>query len=398
MTSAVWGQLIAVFLWGTLVLYGAASLWWLLQVSVLSYGWQDTDQTAVGLDRIQVRILTVAAEETVQLTVNTVPDAIADIHVITEEHIDISGAEVHVVPADFDCVAQRKGRAIEWARQHVSCEREYVLYLDEDSLLSGFSGLPAADIVQFSEHPLRTDSRLSYVCEIFRIGFQYEQRAFHRLAYPAYAWGGAIAVRHEIEDQITWDVPSITEDTTFIWRAAAHTDIDYRLTEVTVRNQAPPTLMSLIKQRRRWVSGTIQDRDLLPRRYQPIILSRIITWSLSPIIPLFGSAAFIIPEAIPSSTAYLLLSALLFANVFLYMLFGLVEYRKYPEAWWAYLVVTPLAVLVHSLGALWGVVQPVNDFAVTEKTTTADTAVLTERNPELSEEEVELDADTMDDD
>jgi hypothetical protein len=79
------------------------------------------------------------------------------------------------------------------------------------------------------------------------------------------------------------------------------------------------------------------------------------------------------------------------------MIFGLVEYRKYPEAWWAYLVVTPLAVLLHSLGALWGVVQPVNDFAVTEKTTTADTAVLTERNPELSEEEFEFDCDIADD-
>jgi hypothetical protein len=105
----------------------------------------------------------------------------------------------------------------------------------------------------------------------------------------------------------------------------------------------------------------------------------------------------VVPEAIPSSNAYLLFSALLFANVFLYMIFGLVEYRKYPEAWWAYLVVTPLAVLLHSLGALWGVVQPVNDFAVTEKTTTADTAVLTERNPELSEEEFEFDCDIADD-
>jgi hypothetical protein len=43
------------------------------------------------------------------------------------------------------------------------------------------------------------------------------------------------------------------------------------------------------------------------------------------------------------------------------------------------------------------VVQPVNDFAVTEKTTTADTAVLTERNPELSEEEFEFDCDIADD-
>ena len=391
MNSAVWGLLPGVVLWGTLVLYGSASLWWLLQVVVLSYGWQDTDQTAVGLDRIQVRILTVAAEETVQLTARTIPDAIDNVHVVSEEDIEVDGADVHVVPAEFDCAAQRKGRAIEWARQHVPCEKEYVLYLDEDSLLSGFSGLPAADIIQFSEHPLRTHSRLSYVCEIFRIGFQYEQRAFHRLAYPAYAWGGAIAVRHELEDQITWDVPSITEDTTFIWRAAAQTDIDYRLAAVTVRNQAPPTLMSLIRQRRRWVSGTIQDRNLLPRRYQPIILSRIITWSLSPIIPLLGSAAFIVPEAIPSSTAYLLLSALLFANVFLYTIFGLVEYRKYPEAWWAYLVVTPLAVLLHSLGALWGVIQPVDDFAVTEKTTTADTAMLTDRNPELSDDKFEFD-------
>jgi hypothetical protein len=34
------------------------------------------------------------------------------------------------------------------------------------------------------------------------------------------------------------------------------------------------------------------------------------------------------------------------------MIFELVEYRKYPEVWWAYIVVTPLAVLVHSLGAL----------------------------------------------
>lgn len=391
MNSVVWAQLLNILLWSMLVLYGIASAWWLIQVFVLSYGWQDTDQTEVGLDNIQIRILTVAAEETVQLTVNSIPEEISDALVITEEDINITGADVYVVPDEFDCAAQRKGRAIEWARQSIPCEKEYVLYLDEDSLLSGFSGLPAADIVQLSEHPLRTNSRLSYVCEIFRIGFQFEQRAFHRMAYPAYAWGGAVAVRHELEDQITWNVPSITEDTTFIWRAAAYTDIDYRLATVKTRNQAPPTLKSLIKQRRRWVSGTIQDRNLLPRKYQPIILLRIITWALSPVIPLFGVAIFVFPEAIPSANAYLLLSALLFGIVFLFMIFGLTEYRKYPEAWGAYLVVTPLAVLVHSVGALWGIVQPVDDFEVTEKTAAIDTETLEERNPELSESGPERD-------
>jgi len=391
MNSVVWAQLLSAIFWGTLVLYGVASVWWLVQVFVLSFGWQDTDQTEVGLDNIQVRILTVAAEETVQLTVNSIPEGISEVLVITEEDLDITGADVYAVPDEFDCAAQRKGRAIEWSRQNIPCEEEYVLYLDEDSLLSGFSGLPAADIVQLSEHPLRTHSRLSYVCEIFRIGFQFEQRAFHRMAYPAYAWGGAVAIRHELENQITWNVPSITEDTTFIWRAAAHTDIDYRLVTVKTRNQAPPTLRSLIRQRRRWVSGTIQDRNLLPRRYQPIILSRIITWALSPVIPFFGIAIFVFPEAIPSSQAYLLLSVLLFGIVFLFMIFGLIEYRKYPEAWWAYLVVTPLAVLIHSLGALWGIIQPVDDFEVTQKTTAVDTETLKQRNPELSEREFEFD-------
>lgn len=391
-TDAVLAQLLSVFLWATVVLYGGASLWWLIQVFILSYGWQDTNQTEVGLDNIQVRVLTIAAEETVQRTVSSIPDEITDSLVIAEEDIDIAGADVHVVPDDFECAAQRKGRAIEWARQQIPCEKEYILYLDEDTLLSGFSGLPAADIIQLSEHPLRTHSRLTYVCEIFRIGFQFEQRAFHRVAYPAYAWGGAVAVRHELEEQITWNVPSITEDTTFIWRAAAHTDIDYRLATVKARNQAPPTLKSLIKQRRRWVSGTIQDRDLLPRRYQPVIFSRIVTWALSPVIPLFGVIAFVFPDIIPSSSVYLLFSVLLFGIVFLYMIFGLVEYRKYPEVWWAYIVVTPLAVVVHSLGALWGIIQPIDDFEVTQKTAAIDTGSLEERNPELTEDEFEYDA------
>ena len=113
MNSVVWAQLLSAFLWGTLVLYGVASVWWLVQVFVLSSGWQDTDQTEVGLDNIQVRILTVAAEETVQLTVNSIPEGISEVLVIAEEDLDITGADVYAVPDEFDCAAQRKGRAID---------------------------------------------------------------------------------------------------------------------------------------------------------------------------------------------------------------------------------------------------------------------------------------------
>jgi hypothetical protein len=52
------------------------------------------------------------------------------------------------------------------------------------------------------------------------------------------------------------------------------------------------------------------------------------------------------------------------------MLFGVVAYRKHPILWPVFLILTPLAVVLHSVGALWGVVSPVENFEVTEKVTT----------------------------
>ena len=387
--SLISSSLTILLFWGTLILYGISSLWWVFQVTVLSRGWGSDDDELVGLEKVQVRILNVAAEDTVQVTTNTIPKSVAEVHVIAEEAINIDGATVHVVPDEFECAAQRKGRAIEWARKNISCEQEYVLYLDEDSLLTNLEGLPPGDIIQITEHPLRTGSLLTYLCEIFRVGFQFEQRAFHRFGYPTYAWGGAVAVRHELENQVTWDVPTITEDTTFIWRAADQTELDYRLVDAKVRNQAPPTLMDMFKQRRRWISGTMLDLHLLPRRYKPVILTRIITWTLSPVVPFLAVITYFYPGLAPASTLYLGLSIALFAIVFLYMILGLIEYRKYPEVWPLYLLATPLAVLLHSLGAFWGIIRPATDFEVTAKTAKVKTKEVERLNPELSEGEIE---------
>lgn len=58
----------------------------------------------------------------------------------------------------FTCLAIHGGRALEWARQHGSCDAEDVLYLDEDTLVTDVTGVPDADVVQFSEKPLYTGS------------------------------------------------------------------------------------------------------------------------------------------------------------------------------------------------------------------------------------------------
>ncbi|MFW5917031.1 MAG: glycosyltransferase family 2 protein [Halorubrum sp.] len=357
-------------LWIALVLYGLSAAWWLFESGVLARGGRvDPEDVEWGYEDVQVRILTVDAAAVVQATVNSVPEGLDDVRVIAEAPMDIEGASVHVVPETFECDATNKGRAVEWARRNVPCHREYVLYLDEDTIMAGFEGLPDADVVQFTEKPLYTGSRLAYLSEIFRVGYQYEQFAFHRLRYPLYAWGGGVAVRHSLEDAVTWDTATITEDTNFIWRAAAEQGVSFAVLDVRFRNQAPPSLRAMAKQRRRWISGTHADGHLLPLAYRPLYYTRIVAWAFSPLVPLLVIAAALFPGTAPGMGWYRTASLTLFGILFVYTLVGAAGYDKHPLTWPVYVVLTPFTFLAHSVGALWGVVSPVETFEVTEKVT-----------------------------
>ncbi|MFB6308693.1 MAG: glycosyltransferase family 2 protein [Haloarculaceae archaeon] len=348
-------------------MYGTSTLWWLVETGLFSYRWWPDEQEVWGLDDIQVRILTIDAESIVQRTVDAVPDGIDDVRVIAEREINVEGATVHVVPEEFDCRATNKGRAVEWACRHVECDREYVLYLDEDTIVTDLTGLPDADFIQFTEKPIYTGSRLTYLCEVFRTGYQFEQFGFHRLTYPLYAWGGGFAIRHEIERDLGWNVATITEDTNLIWRAADEYDLDYQLLDRRFRNQAPPSLKAMFKQRRRWMSGTVGDDHLLPPIYRPLYFTRVVAWAFSPFVPLLTAASYLLPGTVPRVGLYGLLSTGLLVILFVYMLFGVVAYQKHPVLWPVFLVLTPVAVVLHAVGALWGVLRPIEEFEVTEK-------------------------------
>ncbi|TQQ79100.1 glycosyltransferase family 2 protein [Halonotius roseus] len=361
--------LLAVVLWAALAVYGFSALWWVIEVAALSFRWDHNTEEVWGLDDIQVRVLTIDAEAVVQQTVNALPDGIVDVRVIAEADISIDGAEVHVVPEEFECTATNKGRAVEWARQNVDSDEEYLLYLDEDTIVTELTGLPDADFIQFTEKPIYTGSRLTYLCEVFRTGYQFEQLGFHRLSYPLYAWGGGFAIRRKIEAEIGWDVPTITEDTNLVWRAAREYDLTYQLVDSRFRNQAPPSLKAMLKQRRRWMSGTVGDDYLLPPLYRPLYFTRVVAWAFSPFVPFLALASYLLPGTAPGMELYTLLSTALLGILFVYMLFGLVAYRKHPFLWPVFLLLTPVAVVLHSIGALWGVVSPVTNFEVTEKVT-----------------------------
>ena len=126
-------------------------------------------------------------------------------------------------------------------------------------------------------------------------------------------------------------------------------------------------MTSLIKQRRRWISGTIRDGGLLPVTYRPLYYTRIIAWSFSPFVPLLVLLAYVFPGTAPSMELYGTISLSLLTILFVYTFAGIIGYRKHPVLWPILLMFTPVAVLVHSIGALWGLFRPVESFEVTEK-------------------------------
>jgi hypothetical protein len=275
-------------LWASLLVFGGVALTWVVMTYVVGGGYR-TPAPAYGPDDVQVRIL----------TVDSLPDAPVDRHVVAEEPLDADGATVHVVPDDFECDAARKGRAVEWARRTLDCDREFVLYLDEDSVLESFEGLPEGDVVQLRERPQQTGSVLSYLADVYRMGVQFEQRAFARLSIPLFAWGGGIAVRTDVEEAVTWDRVSLVEDTAFVWAAARGRDLDFELADVVCRNQAPPSLTDVLQQRRRWAAGNHAEASRLPLHYRLLTRGRNYAWVLSPlftaaVVPLTLAGAVVV--------------------------------------------------------------------------------------------------------
>jgi hypothetical protein len=94
--------------------------------------------------------------------------------------------------------------------------------------------------------------------------------------------------------------------------------------------------------------------------------------AFSPFVPLLAITSFLLPGTAPGVELYSLISTGLLGILFVYMFLGVIAYRKHPILWPIFLLLTPVAVVLHAVGALWGVVRPVEEFEVTEKVT-ADT-------------------------
>ncbi|MFB6073269.1 MAG: glycosyltransferase family 2 protein [Halobacterium sp.] len=343
-------------------------------------GWgHDPPEIAYGPESVQVRILTVDAEAVVQETVDALPDAITDRHVIAEEPLAVDGATVHVVPDGFECEASRKGRALEWARRGLACEREFVLFLDEDTLVTEFEGLPDADLVQFREWPMYTGSYVTYWAEVLRMGYQTEQTGFEKLDIPLYAWGGGIAVRKAVEDDVTWNFDTLIEDTVFAWQAVKR-GASFEVMDTKFRNQAPPSMAAMLRQRRRWLVGTLREETHLPRWFHVLDTVRNVSWAFSPVTPFLLWFSHLVPAHMPARLLFQVIAQGLFVFSLVWVWRGW-RYYEGPSLWLLpVFVIYPFVVALHSLEATWGLVSPPGTFETTAKTSRSDDETDSERD------------------
>ncbi|OYR86023.1 hypothetical protein DJ71_06915, partial [Halorubrum sp. E3] len=254
-----------------------------------------------------------------------------------------------------------------WARRTLDCQTEFVLYLDEDSVVESFDGLPDADIVQLREKPRRTDSSLSYLADVYRMGVQLEQRAFARLSIPLFAWGGGIAVRTEVEERTTWDRETLVEDTAFVWAAFRELDVTFALSDAVCRNEAPPSLYEILQQRRRWAAGNVQASAMLPLRYELLTRVRNYAWALSPIVTLLVVPLSLLSVTIAYSGLFFAASMGLALCTLGWFLLGVAYYGDDHHHWALAVPLAPLITIVHSMGTVAGILNPPETFRVTTK-------------------------------
>jgi len=317
-----------------------------------------------GLDDIQVRVVTVGdAPGLIQQTVDALPEGIGSVSVVSERPLDIEGATVRVVPESFETTAIGKARALEWARRTLACPEEYVLFLDEDTQVTGLNGLPDADIVQFAEQPQPNGSVLSWLTEVFRVGTGVERAGFATLA-PIYAWGGGLAVRASVEDAVGWDRHTIGEDSAFV-RAAVRAGHSYAVDMTRFRTQAPPNLRELVAQRRRWVSARFREVRRLPAGYGALVLAHTVFMLLSTVaVPLAVAGVLLAPTA----PVVGVLAAVIAGYLLLWSVLGWWQFDAGIEWLPVQLLALPVTSVANGLGHVLAAIAPVREFRPTSKT------------------------------
>ncbi|TPX43994.1 hypothetical protein SeLEV6574_g04776 [Synchytrium endobioticum] len=234
------------------------------------------------------------------------------VHVLTDEPYYFENINCYTCPRSFIAPnALYKARALEWYRQTMRyTEHDWVLHLDEESVVDDETIRRILDFIWYEPQYWWGQGPIFYnqwgywsnwiftVADALRVGddlsrFQLQYTYFHRPIFGAH--GSFLLTNGLVENAITWDLGSLTEDYQFAVKAWERGFLCGKVSGI-VREQSPQRLVDFLKQRRRWYVGI---------RRLPLLLPKIwaFFWTLG-IICLYGTIlsvvlGFIIPLGTP---------------------------------------------------------------------------------------------------
>ncbi|KAJ1554423.1 hypothetical protein HK096_003609, partial [Nowakowskiella sp. JEL0078] len=203
------------------------------------------------------------------------------VHVLTDEPFFFENINCYTCPKAFATAKSKyKARALEWYRQTMRyTEFDWVLHLDEESVIDDETVRRCLEFIWYEENCAWGQGVILYnqykfwnnwiftIADSLRVGddlsrFQLQYTYFKRPLFGAH--GSFLLNNGLVENAITWDLGSLTEDYEFAvaaWRRG------FRCGKIAgfIREQSPQGFMDFLKQRRRWFVGIWRLRSFLPK-------------------------------------------------------------------------------------------------------------------------------------
>lgn len=191
------------------------------------------------------------------------------VHVLTDEPYNFENINCFACPKSFKCSARYKARALEWYRRiHKLTKNDWVLHLDEESVIDDYSVKRCLEFIKYSEYHYGQGLILYNQCyfwkkwlltaaDMIRVGddlgrFHFQYEILNKSVLGCH--GSFLLVNGRVENEVTWEMASFTEDYQFSITAK---QLGYKCGQIDgiVREQSPQRFLDFMRQRRRWFVG-----------------------------------------------------------------------------------------------------------------------------------------------
>lgn len=319
------------------------------------------------------------------------------IEVVTDMPVRV-GADTHyVVPDSYKTpkAAKYKARALHYASQmRRANRRDYVLHMDEESVITPqvVHGIhkfihASSSLLRIGQGEIKYNAHnygkniLITAIDAIRTGddlgrFRTQYKVFGKPLFGMH--GSFFVVPALLERRVGFDLGgkgSITEDAYFAL-VCADRGIRFEWVEGFIREQSPFTILALLKQRRRWITGLrllMWDRTISFK--QRLILGINMTlWRAAWVGPIVTAWNFIAGGSVVPTWATVM-SAFLSGMVIVVYMIG--AYRNVTDIdmplykqvfiWIMSGILAPIACAIEGIAVMYSIVRPIAVFEVVDK-------------------------------